>query len=169
MHDPATEQQFTALLGEHGPKLRKVSVTYGATREDREDLHQEILVQLWRAFGSYDRSRPFATWMYRVALNVAISHARAARRRRRLGGAELVADPPDARSAAGETGERAAILERLMAGLDELDRALLLLHLEERSYAEIADVLGIGESNVGTRLSRLRQRLRDLATREMAR
>ncbi len=171
----SNEDDFTALLAEHGPSLRKVTLTYGVSAEDREDLHQEILVQLWRSFASHDRTRPFATWMYRVALNVAISHVRRVVRGRRIFTAvEPPLDPLDPRTnevptTEGPTAERLSILQRLMAGLDEWDRALLLLHLEERSYREIADVLGLSESNVGTRLSRLRQRLRDLTDKEMKR
>ena len=179
MQDPSRKQQFTAMLDEHRARLRKVILTYGATREDREDLGQEILVQLWRSFASYDPQRPFATWMYRVALNVAIAHVRRARTRRpersNLGGP--VPDPPDPRTVTDRTvtdggddlDDRVRILRRLMADLDELDRALLLLHLEERSYREIADVLGLSESNVGTKLNRLRERLRQLAATELAR
>ena len=170
MPDQASDHHFTSLLAEHGPRLRKVTLTYGISREDREDLHQEILVQLWRAFPGYDPTRPFATWMYRVALNVAISHVRRVVRQRRLVTAkDEPLDPPDPRTAASADDERLAILQRLMAELDEFDRALLLLHLEERSYGEIADVLGLSESNVGTRLTRLRQRLRDLTKTEMER
>ena len=170
MRESNDEDHFTALLAEHGSRLRKVTLTYGTSAEDREDLHQEILVQLWRSFASHDRTRPFATWMYRVALNVAISHVRrVVRRRRNAPAMELPLDPADPRTNDAPTDERLPILQRLLAGLDEWERALLLLHLEERSYREIADVLGLSESNVGTRLSRLRQRLRDLTDQEMKR
>jgi len=84
MPDPTAEDRFTALLAEHGPRLRKVTLTYGVSAEDREDLHQEILVQLWRSFPGYDSTRPFPTWMFRVALNVAISHVRRTVRARHL-------------------------------------------------------------------------------------
>ena len=171
MTDPTLQEQFTALLAEHRGRLHKVALTYGVTPEDREDLVQEILVQLWRSFSSYDGQRPFATWMYRVALNVAISHVRRVTRRPQpvIGTGELPLDPPDPRSLSDDPDDRILILQRLMASLDELDRALLLLHLEERSYLEIAEVLGLTESNVGTKLNRIRQRLRELATTEMSR
>jgi RNA polymerase sigma-70 factor (ECF subfamily) len=93
---------------------------------------------------------------------------RTVRARRLVTAAETPVDPPDPRTAVA-ADERFDVLQRLMAGLDEFDRALLLLHLEERSYREIADVLGLSESNVGTRLNRLRQHLRELATKEMRR
>lgn len=70
MEDVIRKERFVALLAENRLRLQKVVATYGVTREDREDLGQEILAQLWRSFSSYDPARPFATWMYRVALNV---------------------------------------------------------------------------------------------------
>lgn len=170
MTDALVRERFSALLAEHRGRIHKVAITYAVSREDSEDLAQEILVQLWRSFGRYDPRRPFATWMYRVALNVAISHVRRATRRPQAVAppGELPLDPPDPRSTAGDPDDRIPILQRLMDSLDELDRALLLLYLEERSYREIADILGLTESNVGTKLNRLRQRLRDLA-KEMSR
>ncbi len=81
------------------------------------------------------------------------------------GGAVL--DPPDPRSEVEEQDDRGLLLRRLMDSLDELDRALLLLHFAERSYQEIAEVLGLSESNVGTKLNRIRERLRRLAAKEM--
>jgi RNA polymerase sigma factor (sigma-70 family) len=161
----AQKEQFTKLLTEHEAALRKVVLTYGVTHADREDLSQEILAQLWASFGTYDRSRPFSTWMYRVALNVAISHVRATTRRRRVI-TEVDTSPldtPDPRQTPNSDEEPTTLLQRLIAALDELDRALLLLHLEQRSYQEIADVLGLSASNVGTRLNRIRNRLRELA------
>ena len=94
---------------------------------------------------------------------------RITRHRRVVGSGEgLALDPPDPKSTA--TGlDHGGLLQRLMASLDELDRALLLLHLEQRSYREIADVLGLSESNVGTKLNRLRERLRQLAREETKR
>ncbi len=169
--DTIRKKEFTDLLDEHRGKLRKVVLTYGLSRDDQEDLSQEMLVQLWRSFGSYDSSRPFATWMYRVALNVAISHVRrvAKLRRERGEASESQLDPPDLRQEEDGADDRLLILQRLMASLDELDRALLLLHLEDRSYSEIAEVLGLTESNVGTKLNRLRDRLRKMATKELKR
>ena len=121
-------------------------------------------MQLWRAWPQYDPARSFSTWMYRIALNTAISHLRAqapASRDVPLDGhadalvAEGAFDP--------ETHERLGLLRRFMATLGPLDRALLLLYLEERSGREMAEVLGIGQSNVSTRINRIRQRLRDYA------
>jgi len=161
-------ERFAELLGEHRRIVFKVANTYAQSAEDRADLAQEIAAQLWRAFPRYDAQRPFATWMYRVALNVGISYLRS--RGRSRAEEPLHSEPAAAARAPDETlddARRARALERAIARLGRMDRALLLLHLDERSQREIAEILGISESNVATKLSRLRQRLRgELAEEE---
>lgn len=151
-------ERFQALLEEHARIVLKVAASY-ARGPDRADLAQEIAVQLWRAFPRYDAARPFTTWMYRIALNVAISHARRGGRRPEVALADELPEPADPRSAP-EPEEGLPLLERLLAELDPLNRALLVLWLEERPHREIAEILGLSESNVSTRLHRLKQRLR---------
>jgi RNA polymerase sigma-70 factor (ECF subfamily) len=159
-------QAFGDLLQQHRGIVFKVANAYARDAEDRADLAQEIAAQLWRAWPGYDPARRFSTWMYRIALNVAISFLRSDGHRRRHAvpldeAAHDVAatDAPD-----HEAGERLRMLHGFIATLGPLDRALLLLYLEERSTREISEVLGISESNVTTKLSRLRQRIRDHAT-----
>lgn len=158
----APPETFEALLEGHRKILFKVAGMYCRDEEDRRDLVQEMSAQLWRSFGRYDRRRPFSTWMYRVALNVAISSARSAllRRRHHVPLEEGAVEPVD-ESAAREPDERVGQLQRFIGQLDELERALLLLYLEEHSYRQIADVLGMTETNVATRISRLKRRIRD--------
>lgn len=159
-------QAFDALLQRHRGIVHKVAGSYARGTEDRADLVQEIAVQLWRAWPGYDPSRCFSTWMYRIALNTAITFLRgeAQRRRHAVPLEEHVHDLADDHGFDPEAHERIRVLQRFMATLGPLDRALLLLYLEERSGREIAEVLGIGESNVSTRIGRLKQRLRDFAT-----
>jgi RNA polymerase sigma factor (sigma-70 family) len=147
-------ERFEALLKTHERILFKVAGLYAARVEDRLDLVQEIRVQLWRAFGSYDEKRSFSTWMYRIALNVAISSVRRQKTApTNLEDVQIAVpfSPPD---------ERVQFLQQFMAGLDEINRALLVLYLEEHSYAEISEILGISETNVATKISRLKQKIR---------
>lgn len=148
------------LLREHRAILFKVAAVYARDAEDRHDLAQEIALQVWRSFASYDASRPFSTWMYRVALNVGLSHARR-RGERTQPLDDALADTLGGGTPIHEPDERVAWLMRAIGALPPLDRALVMLHLDELSYAEIASVLGIAESNVGTRLNRIRQRWRN--------
>lgn len=151
-------ERFQALLDEHGRIVLKIAASY-ARGSDRADLAQEIAVQLWRAFPRYDAARPFTTWMYRIALNVAISHARRGGRRAEVALADELPEPADPRPA-HEPEEGVPLLERILAELDPLNRALLVLYLEERPQQEIGEVLGLSVSNVSTRLHRLKLRLR---------
>ena len=161
VHTDSLHERFEALLHEHRRIVFKVAATYCAHPEDRRDLAQEISVQLWRAFPNYDPSRPFTTWMYRVALNVAISFVRQSGRHRRNTTTldddvleHVAADEPQ------ELDERVRLLHQFIGQLDDLNRALVLLYLDERSYSDIAEVLGISETNVATKLNRLKQRMR---------
>lgn len=155
---------FAALLERHRGLVLKVAASYAAGPDDRDELAQEIAAQLWRAWPSYQPDRPVTTWMYRIALNVAISHLRG----RSLRDRHHVPFDEGLHDLAAEGGEgdpeaerQLAWLRRVIAALPPLDRALMLLYLDERSHREIADVLGISESNVSTKLSRLRQCIRD--------
>ncbi|MGA7965243.1 MAG: sigma-70 family RNA polymerase sigma factor [Gammaproteobacteria bacterium] len=163
------QQHFTTQLHEHRKIVFKVAAIYARGTEDRRDLEQEICVQLWRSFARYDEAcGKFSTWMYRVALNVAISQLR---RTHRTGsdcfepleehhlesiGGELNSEPD----------ERLHALYAFIDKLDALNRALILLYLEDRSYAEIAEILGISETNVATKLGRIKQTLRGQMTKQ---
>ena len=156
------QPRFEGLLHEHRKIVFKVAGVY-ARGAGRDDLAQEIAAQLWRSFGSYDETRAkFSTWMYRIALNVAISQTRRQRGDPVARGEPLEAWHLDT-IGGGELPEPDARIDRMMAfihQLDRLNRALVLLYLEERSYAEIADVLGISETNVATKLGRIKKKLR---------
>lgn len=166
MGGKADQQRFAALWREHQGIVLKVAGVYARGIEERRDLAQEIGVQLWRAFPAFDERRAkFSTWLYRIALNVAISHLRRegekASRTQPLDDVHLetVAGEPVA-----ETDERLAALHAFIGQLDALNRALILLYLEDRSYADIADVLGISATNVATKINRIKHKLRGQMT-----
>ncbi|MBS0591638.1 MAG: sigma-70 family RNA polymerase sigma factor [Proteobacteria bacterium] len=156
------EAQFRELLEHHRGIVFKVAASYARGAQDSEDLAQEIAAQLWRAFPKYDGTRSFSTWMYRIALNVAISHLR---ERSRYDSVHepldiAVHDAADSASDA-QADARVRELHRCIARLDPLNRALLILYLDERSQRDIAEILGISETNVATKIGRLKQRLRN--------
>ncbi len=157
-----SRDRFQALLAQHEKIVFKVANMYCRNAEDRRDLAQEICVQAWRSFGSYDAARSFSTWMYRIALNVAISFARSAGHRDRHAFPldDFAHDVVDDSATISEPDERVRALHRFIDQLDVLNRALMLLYLEDRSYREIAEVLGITETNVATKINRLKQRIR---------
>ena len=162
--DADAREGFQALLQAHRGIVAKVAGTYAWHPDDRDDLMQEIATQLWRAWPGYDPQRPAATWMYRIALNVAISHLRQQELRRRHDAVpldEALHDVADGNAADPEREQRLRLLQGFIARQPPLERALLLLYLDERPQREIAEILGIGESNVSTKIGRLKQRIRD--------
>ena len=155
------QQRFETLLNTHRGIVFKVASIYCRDVEEQRDLAQEIRAQAWRAYPRYDASRSFSTWMYRIALNVAISFRRSVEYRRRHVSpidSQTLESIPDPRH---DADDRLRELYTVIDQLDDMNRALVLLYLEGRNYQEIADVLGISETNVSTKLSRLKQRLRD--------
>lgn len=167
MTDRQRQQRFEHLLHEHRRIVFKVASVYARDAEDRQDLVQEICVQLWRAFARYDPARArLSTWIYRIALNVAISQLR-----RQTGALAGRMEPLETHhletiggEVASEPDERLASLYAFIGELEPLNRALILLYLDDRPYAEIADVLGISETNVATKLGRIKQTLRGRMT-----
>ena len=155
---------FSALLQRHRGIVFKVANTYSRLAEDRDDLAQEIAARLWHAYPKYDPARSFSTWMYRVALNVAISHVREQTMRDRHEAVPLDEGMHDLADAGGVDHERDQHI-RLLQGFIQrqppLERALLLLYLEDRPQREIAEILGLTENNVSTKIGRLKQRIRD--------
>lgn len=159
----ASGDAFETLLQRHCGIVFKVANTYCRDTQDRADLAQEIAAQLWRAWPTYEPARSVTTWMYRIALNVAISHARGDGRRRwrAVPLDEAAHDLADPHAADPETEQHIRLLQQFIARQAPLDRALLLLYLDERPQREIAEVLGISETNVSTKIGRLKQRIRD--------
>jgi RNA polymerase sigma-70 factor, ECF subfamily len=151
------EARFAELLERHRGIVFKVAATYCRNPADREDVAQEIVTQLWRAFPKFEPTRSFSTWMYRIALNVAISFVRTnSVRARHTVALDETHDVED--SSTAEDDERTHLLYAFIERLDALNRALLLLYLDEHSYRDIAAILGITETNVATKISRLKQR-----------
>lgn len=158
---PSDHELFLSLLESHQRLLLKVCWVYGNTSHHRDDLMQEIVGQLWMGFSRYDRSRKFSTWMYRVALNVAIDYRRRLKRWGRqiepLDMGEIPAEPTDDATKHQQLQD----VHKLLELQSDADRALLLLYLEGHSHREIGEVLGMSESNVGTRLNRLKKSLKE--------
>lgn len=149
--------EFTALIRRHAGLIHKIAYAYCRNATDREDVVQEIAVQLWRSRQNYNERYRETTWIYRIALNVAISYYRRQRRHdeRRL--------PIDEHPIAIEPFEPSEDTERLLRCIDELgalDKALILLYLEGNDHASIAEVVGISVSNVGTKIGRIKDKLR---------
>lgn len=159
----AARQDFGERLEAHRGIVFKVANTYCRHRDDRDELAQEIAIQLWRAWPGYDPARRFTTWMYRIALNVAISFVRSDSQRRRHAVPldEAVHDIADDHATDHEAEQHLRLLQAFIERQAPMERALLLLYLEDRGQREIGEILGISETNVSTRIGRLKQRIRN--------
>lgn len=150
---------FLSVIEQHKGIIYKIANSYCRNTEDRKDLIQEIIYQLWRSFGRYNDQYKYSTWLYRIALNVAISFYR--KDSKRTGRAsELTPDIIVIAEEKEDTGPQLHLLQRFISELPELDRAIMILHLEEKNYKEIADILGLTETNIATKINRIKTKLK---------
>jgi RNA polymerase sigma-70 factor (ECF subfamily) len=157
------ESQFRRWLDEHAGLLFKVVRSFANGPHDSDDLLQEILLQVWLSLPSFRAESKATTWLYRVALNTSLAwKRRETKHRDRRRGLPVGLEVVDQRAAPGElTSDQEAVdqLYEALRALAPADRALVLLYLDGLSYAEMAEVIGISESNVGVRLNRLKKQL----------
>jgi len=161
---PDRETDFVQLVRANEGRLRKICRVYTDNPEAQRDLYQDILVALWRALLSFEGEAQASTWLYRVALNTALSHDRKQTVRD-----EATLDPDDPMWSDGvphpeDRLEAQDKLDRLYAAidrLDDVDKALVMMYLDDASYHSMADVLGISENYVGVKLHRIKKQLAD--------
>jgi RNA polymerase sigma factor (sigma-70 family) len=154
-------QWFQEIIELHKGILFKVSRTYCQNEEDRQDLIQEMMIQIWKSIQTYNKNFAITTWLYRISLNVAISFYRKTVRRQRTNIPlnEHISQAQEDDNT--EKEHRLNLLEQFIDELNDLDKALMLLYLEDKSHAEIADILGISISNVSTKVGRIKDKLRN--------
>ena len=153
------KEDFLQLIKENRGIIFKICNSYCPNVNNREDLAQEIIFQLWRSYGTFNTGYKFSTWMYRIALNVAISFYRKENRSGQTVPITAVfRDIEDSHS--HETEENMTLLQQFINELKEIDKALMILYLEEKNHREIAEILGITETNVATKLSRIKDKLK---------
>ena len=152
-------------FSDHGASVVKVARAYTFTADDCQDLAQEILLQAWRSLPSFAGNSQPATWFYRVALNTAMNWQRKDKPRRARQKPLLEVQPISTEAPDDGQLQHRDTVEQLYKAINQLpktDAALVLLYLDELSYREMADVLGISESNVGVKLSRAKKALAEL-------
>ena len=153
------KKRFTDLIEKNKGIIHKISLMYTSTIADKEDLYQEICFQLWRSYGNYKEISKFSTWLYRIALNTAISSVR--RKKRSIETIEL--DPEKHYlSKDNKKDETTKNLFKALSMLNNIDRAVILLWLEKKKYDEISEIMGLSRSAVSVRLVRVRNKLKVL-------
>ena len=152
---------FLAVIDANKGIIYKVANAYCRDEENRKDLIQEILVQLWLSFTKYDETFKLTTWMYRIALNVSISFYRKEHRRDQINQPlqdDLIYLP--LADNAEDLNTDLILLNTFIKQLKEIDRAVILLYLDGNSQQETAEILGLTPSNVSTKISRIKEQLK---------
>ncbi|MGB5357136.1 MAG: sigma-70 family RNA polymerase sigma factor [Eudoraea sp.] len=153
------EESFTRLIKQNEGVIFKVTTLYTNSQVDRQDLYQEIVYQLWKSYDSFREESKISTWMYRVSLNTAIKELKSKSKRPSFQNEDkrsyMVAESYDY-----EYELRLKKMYEHIYKLNILDRGLILLLLEGKKYEEIADISGLSLTNVSTRLSRIKKKLK---------
>jgi RNA polymerase sigma-70 factor (ECF subfamily) len=152
------EQDFLNIVRDYQGIIRKVGFLYFRRKDEREDNFQDVVYQLWKSYDRLQDRKKIGSWIYSIAIFTSISKIRKISRMR------YESDIPDVPSEEDlETlyinNESRQLLHSAIRSLNDIDRALILLHLEEKEYTEIADILGMTKSNVGVRLMRIKEQL----------
>lgn len=150
------EKEFVKRIQKHQGILHKICFVYSNSNADKDDLYQEIVLQLWKSYTSFRKEAKFSTWMYRVALNTAITlnkkTALFENRKTKLSDEYVIAEVID-------YSEDIKILYKAISKLSKIEKAIILLWLEEKAYSEISQIVGISEKNVSVKLVRSKKKL----------
>ena len=161
MNDELIKNHFLTLIKDNKGIILKICNSYCPNKNEREDLAQEIIYHLWKSGHTFNGDHKFSTWMYRVALNVAISFYRKGKKPGPvISMAEYLIDVEDKDAGNNEAEKNNTLLLQFINELKELDRAVMILYLENKSYDEISEILGITETNVGTKINRIKEKLK---------
>ena len=161
----AKEQEFTQMIRDNQSILYKITSMYTRSRVDQQDLYQDVVYQLWRSYDSFRGDSKRSTWLYRVAMNTAITHLKSGQK-------QYTGTPIEntilqgADSEDGELESRIKQLYEHVYRLNVLDRGIMLLLLEGKKYEEIAEITGLTATNVGTRISRIKRKLEKTMSHE---
>jgi len=154
------QDDFLQLIQTHQGLLHKVCSLYENNAADREDLFQEMVLQLWKSYNSFRGEAKISTWMYRIALNTALSSIRKNKRRIPVSYPEMI--PYDASDEKPDRiqEEKIRFLYQAIARLTEVERALVMLYLEEKSYDEMEEIMGISSGALRVKMNRIKEKLR---------
>ena len=155
------DQEFTRLIGENKGIIYKICNSYCADKDDREDLAQEIIYNLWKSFNNFNSEFKFSTWMYRIALNTAISFYRREKKYKNhdpiMEGLIVFEEKSEDKTV---VENNLLLLQDFINELKEIDKAIILLYLDDKSHREIAQITGFTETNVATKINRIKDKLR---------
>lgn len=154
------ETEFLSVIKQYERVIYKVCYMYTTPNAPLNDLYQEVVINIWRAFPKFRHECKISTWIYRIALNTSISFIR-----KQKNIPEIISITPELNGVADDYDDLQAMLKELHAlinKLGQLDKSLILLYLEEKSYEEISEITGLTVTNVATKLSRIKDKLRKM-------
>jgi RNA polymerase sigma factor (sigma-70 family) len=157
------KDKFIAVIKENQNLIYKICYSYCANPENRKDLQQEILIQLWRSISKFDGRVKISTWIYKVALNTAIFFYRNDNKHVSKS-VSLDASIIELSNTDADLDEKILMLYKFIERLHDLDKALILLYLDDHKHKEMAEILGLSETNVATKISRIKKTLKDQFT-----
>jgi RNA polymerase sigma-70 factor (ECF subfamily) len=154
--------KFIAVIKDNQNLIFKICYSYCSDSENRKDLQQEVLMNLWNSFSKFDGRVKISTWIYRIALNIAISYYRndSKHKNKKVSIDESVISLSISEDAP-EQDEKIVMLYQFIENLNEMDKAIILLYLDDNKYAVIAEILGISETNVATKIYRIKKILKE--------
>ncbi|MEP7110449.1 MAG: sigma-70 family RNA polymerase sigma factor [Ferruginibacter sp.] len=152
------EKEFIGIIKANEGLIYKVTKIYSLSKEDGQDLYQEIVYQLWKSFSSFRNESKISTWIYRISLNTSIAHLN---KEKRKGNQVPIDQLPLNITDISDTvmDERSEVLFNLIKKLNNIEKGIILLYLEGKTHAEIASITGFTTTNVGTRLGRIKQKI----------
>ena len=157
------EDSFVTLISNNENLIYKICNIYGVNEADREDLKQEIVFQLWKSYPNFRKEAKVQTWMYKVALNTALYFKRKKNiSTTRLSNTELNEDESNL-----IFEEQLEDLYKAIRKLKNIDRAIILLYLERKTYLQISEIVGLSEKNIGVKLVRIREKLKNIVNKDL--
>lgn len=153
---------FVQKINEHEGLIHKVCHMYARTETDRQDLFQEIVIQLWKAYPSFRNEAKFGTWLYRVSINTAITGLRKEKNITQPYEPNSLPATIDETYTYQQKEEQFAQLYTAINLLNEIEKAIVMLYLEDKSYLEMEDILGINEGTLRVKMSRIKEKLRQI-------
>ena len=156
------KKSFSELIEKHQAIIHKITMVYENACADREDLFQEICLQLWKSYPNFRKEAKLSTWMYRVALNTAISLYRKSKKKPTTYDYDSVVYKISAEEYDPTEEQQLNLMYSAVRQLGDIDKALVFLYLEDKNYSEIADTLGISEVNARVKMNRIKTKLRTI-------
>jgi RNA polymerase sigma factor (sigma-70 family) len=153
-------ERFQKIIRENKGILYKVINIYCKDYEDKKDLEQEILIQLWKSLEKYNENYKISTWIYKIAMNVSISFYRKNKNSLTHLPIDSIFIEKEYEEHNDETKDKKRILNIFIDQLNEFDKAIILLYLEDYNYKEISNIIGITETNVGSKINRIKNKLK---------